>query len=103
MVCVFVFVYVTFIECALGNLITEYFDFDDPCVNGENDQGDTEGMITAWQFLNGVTYVERVRESETGNPSAVERLIVSIILYTNILRRGMYYHLIEPNFRFFLI
>ena len=50
-----------------GNLFTEYFDFDDPCVEPEsNDHGEEEDIIAAWNFLKGISYSDMVKNTSTG-------------------------------------
>ena len=57
-------------------MLTEYFDFDDPCVS-QNDLGDAEDMISAFNFLKGLSYLTLRKNEETGEKYPYERHIVS--------------------------
>ena len=62
----------------IGNLFTEYFDFDDPCVYDDaNDHGDNEDKLSAWNFLKGIGYDDRVKDPITGHDRVERREIVS--------------------------
>ena len=58
---------------------------DDPCVNGDNDQGDAEGMIAAFTFLKGISYTVRGRDARTGRTFTADRHIVNIRTIINHL------------------
>jgi hypothetical protein len=57
-------------------LLTEYFDFDDPCVS-PNDLGDAEDMISSFNFLKGLSYLTLRTNETTGEKYPYERHIVS--------------------------
>ena len=57
-------------------MLTEYFDFDDPCTS-PNDLGDAEDMISAFNFLKGLSYLTLRKNEETGEKYPYERHIVS--------------------------
>ena len=59
-------------------MFTEYFDFDDPCVYDDaNDHGDNEDKLSAWNFLKGIGYDDRVKDPITGHDRVERREIVS--------------------------
>ena len=56
-------------------MLTEYFDFDDPCVS-PSDHGDAEDMISAFNFLKGISYLTLRTNQTTGEKYPAERHIV---------------------------
>ena len=60
-------------------MFTEYFDLDDPCTHKEVDKGDGEDIVSIHTYLMGIGYIERKKNSRTGNPETVHRDIVSML------------------------
>ena len=59
-----------------GNLLSEYFDLDDPCVDGVTDHGDTEALVNAFSFCKGITYTHIYNDRKTGRRKFKELHIV---------------------------
>ena len=59
-----------------GNLLSEYFDLDDPCVDKGNDNGEIESLVNAFSFCKGITYTNQYRDRTTGRRLVKEMHIV---------------------------